>query len=338
MPKTKQAAVRHRILDECFQNTNHLPSGIENIEYGGCWTVDELIEKIEEKSGIVIGDRTIKSDFVAMKIEYGAPIKNERGIGYYYTDKDFSITKNPLSDKDFKVLNEIVDILKNYRGFKYFEEADTLISKIEENMSQTDFSKIQLDILPNYSGIQFISSIKEAIFNRKVISLINQEFDKEEVEVIFHPYVLKEYNNRWFVLGYADKKKNKYGELWLFALDRIKKIKPSDKKFKKPNRKEIKNYFSEIYGVTNYKENETEKVILKLEKFRSNYFKTKPLHKSQKLIKEEVEFDYYSLNLKLNKEIISLFLSFGKDLEVIEPKSFRKEMKEHINRMTEMYS
>jgi predicted DNA-binding transcriptional regulator YafY len=340
MSKTKEAYIRYRIIDECFQNTGHLPSTAQNSFFGGCWTIEELIDKIFEKTDgkLEVSDRTIQYDFEHMKIEFGAPIENERGIGYRYSDPSFSLTKNPLTENDFKMFDEVIEILKNYSSFKYFEDSDTLISKRNDQKSDSQYSKIQLDTLPAYKGFKNISVIKDAIFERNPICISNKEFEKEETDIIFHPYILKEFNNRWFVLGYADKKKGKYGKLWLLALDRIVKIQPSEIKYKKPNKKELRNYFSDIFGVTNYSDKQKEKVIAKIEKFRSNYFKTKPIHKSQKLIKEEADFDYYSLKLKLNNEIISLFLSFGKDLEVIEPESFRQEIKLHVQQMNLLYS
>lgn len=337
MPKNKNAMKRYRILDECFQNDYHLPSCSHNPAHRGCWTLEELIEKIFEKTGISISERTLKNDMYDLKSYYNAPIKNQRGVGWKYEDPHFSIFDNPLSDRDYKILNEITEILKNYRGFKYFEDADSIISKIEDNKLHSDYQKIQLDILPAYSGLKFISKIKEAIFEKKAIQIINKEFDQEEASIAFHPYILKEFNNRWFVLGFANKSKGKFGKLWILALDRIVKISNSEIQYRKPNKKELKLYFSEIYGVTNYREKEAETVIVKIDKYRSNYIRTKPIHKSQTLMKEEVDYDYYSMKLKLNNEIISLFLSFGKDLEVVKPKNFRKAMNEHTEQMFRKY-
>jgi predicted DNA-binding transcriptional regulator YafY len=337
MPKNKNALDRFNILNECFRNDYHLPVGTLNPIHKGCWTKEELVERIYQETGKTIHPKTISNDIRDMRTMYNAPIKSCRGFGWKYEDPKFSISENPLTDQDYQVLSEITEILKNYSGFKYFEDAETIISKIEDNKLHSDYQRIQLDTLPAYSGLQFISKIKEAVFEMKAIKLINKEFEKDEKEIVFHPYILKEYNNRWFVLGYANKKAGKYGKLWLLALDRIVKIHPSEVKYRKPDKKELRNYFTQIFGVTNYQDIQTEKVIIKIEKFRSNYFKTKPIHKSQKLIKEEADYDCYSLKLKLNKEIISLFLSFGKDLEVVEPTSFRDDIKDHVNEMHKLY-
>ena len=50
---------------------------------------------------------------------------------------------------------------------------------------------------------------------------------------------------------------------------------------------------------------------------------TKPLHLSQRIISEDDGYTKISINVKINKELISLLLSFGPDVEVIAPASLR---------------
>jgi len=326
MPKNKQAALRYKLIDRCFQRDNYMSSSTQNRLHKGYWKVDDLLDVIEEELGVRISERTLKNDFTDMQVDYEAPIVNLRNVGYKYEYK-FSITDNPLSEKDFAILNEIIDILKHYTAFKYFEDAETLISKIEENKTKSDYTKIQLDTLPRYSGLQYIEAIKKGIFEKYVIALSYKTFKNEEMEVNFHPYLLKEYNNRWFVLGYTNKKKGTYEGIGLYALDRIKGINKTELKYRKPKTKELAAYFADIYGVTNFPDKTVERILIKVSKFRSNYLNTKPIHPSQKLYKQEIEYDFYTFNLKINKELISLFQSFGADLEVLEPTELRNQMK-----------
>ncbi len=336
MPLNKSAFYRYRLLDECFQRKHHIPSSSQNTQWVGYWHISDLMKYIEEKTDKGISEKMLRNDIRALREDFGAPIHSEKNIGYAYSEP-FSIFENPLRDDDYKILNEIIEILKNYSGFKYFDEADTIISKLEENRLHKDFYRIQLDTLPGYVGLEYITPLKNAIFDKKPISLTYKEFDREVVQLVYHPYILKEYNNRWFVLGYAEKTDNAFGKIWLFALDRILKIQPGTCKYIKPEKDIITRYFYDIFGVTNYKEREPEKVIIRVKKFRSNYIKTKPIHASQKLIREDIEFDDYGLKLKLNNEIISHFLSFGEDLAVIEPSSFIEEIKRHIATMYHQY-
>lgn len=68
-------------------------------------------------------------------------------------------------------------------------------------------------------GIQHLSTLYEAIINKQVLEITHQDFKTEEpYSVIFHPYFLKRYNNRWFLLGLNEET---CIPIWNLALDRI---------------------------------------------------------------------------------------------------------------------
>ena len=81
---------------------------------------------------------------------------------------------------------------------------------------------IQIEKAPAQKGNENIQPLLEAIMERQVIELHYKSFfsDKEKVHIL-HPYLLKEYRNRWYVIGLHDFHKN----ITPFALDRIIKLK-----------------------------------------------------------------------------------------------------------------
>ena len=79
-------------------------------------------------------------------------------------------------------------------------------------------------------------------------------------------------------------------------------------------------------------------VVLRVSNNRFNYIKTKPLHLSQRIVLEEDGFTRIKINVKINKELISLLLSFGPDVEVLSPASLRKEMENKISAMSDRYN
>jgi hypothetical protein len=51
-------------------------------------------------------------------------------------------------------------------------------------------------------GIEYLSQLYDAIINEQVLEVEYQDFKSEEpFTLTFHPYYLKQYNNRWFVFG-----------------------------------------------------------------------------------------------------------------------------------------
>jgi len=100
---------------------------------------------------------------------------------------------------------------------------------------------------------------------------------------------------------------------------------------------DFEEYFDDVIGVTVPERLEPVNVLLRVSNNRYNYIKTKPLHLSQRKVSEERNHTTISINVKINKELIALLLSFGHDVEVISPAVLRAEMKKVISAMSDIY-
>jgi predicted DNA-binding transcriptional regulator YafY len=150
----------------------------------------------------------------------------------------------------------------------------------------------------------------------------NPFFGERKTKIV-HPYVLKEYNNRWFLLCYSEDYKTE----GIYALDRISELERIEKKYRNPDKNLINTYFSEIIGVTNIKEEPVQEIILKLTKYRASYLRTKPIHTSQKIVRENEDYIWFSFSLKINNELIALILGFGMDIKVDKPIQLAEQLK-----------
>jgi predicted DNA-binding transcriptional regulator YafY len=175
--------------------------------------------------------------------------------------------------------------------------------------------------------LHHIEKLKKAIKEQQVLEIDYQPFNKDLLILHIHPYLLKEYNNRWFVFCYT----NEYKGKGVYALDRILNIRKTDLKYKSISVKTIQNYFKDILGCTNIKENKVEKIVVRLKNFRANYLISKPNHHSQKVLKKDDQYTWFSFNLKINPELTAYLLSFGPDLKVEEPKVLVDEMKKLLS-------
>ena len=265
---------------------------------------------------------------------YIAPIKNVRGLGYTYSEADFRITNNPLTERDIEWLTDAVGILRQFKGFSHFYEVESLIYKLEEKINKNNKYGIQFDTLPDTAGLDWIEPVKQAINKEKVLEMKYKPFLSVSSKIQIHPYLLKEYNNRWFVIGLTKEHKN-FG---VHALDRIESLSESIIKFKQPNRIQLNNYFKDIIGVTNNMDSELEEIIIRISRYRAEYLKTKPIHESQKILAENDDFIRFSFKLKLNKELTALLLEFGKDLIIEKPESLITEFKNIYNQALKNYS
>ena len=340
MSVTIKQFARYRIIDECLQNNMHIPSTSNNPEDRGIWPIVDLIDAITQKLDLEkpVSDRTVKEDIYRMKkdedLKYSAPIKNKFGIGYYYSDPTFNINGKKLSPAEEQALSDVVGLLKQFKGFKYFEGIEGLIHSIEEQINHSEFLDIQFDVLPDYRGLEYIDTIKKAIQKKQVLKMTYKAFYEEAaIPRHIHPYLLKEYNNRWFVYAYT----NEYKSEGVYGLDRIIRLVKTDLKYRDPCKNNIINYFKDIIGVTNFADRKIEKIVVRLNVDRAKYLITKPIHHSQKLIESGDDYIWFEFKLKPNNELAAWILSFGKDIVVEEPDSLVKEIKGYLQKAYENY-
>ena len=69
-----------------------------------------------------------------------------------------------------------------------------------------------------------------------------------------------------------------------------------------------------------------------------NYLRTLPLHASQKELVSTEEYADFEYFLRPTFDFMQELLSQGDEIEVLEPKSFREEMKDILQRMLKRYS
>src|SRR5450755_2780605 len=248
MPVNRNALIRYRTIDKCLQNRRRK------------WKIENLIEACNEAlyeyEGLEHGVsmRTIRLDLNAMrsdKLGYNAPIIVVDKKYYSYEDADYSISNIPLTTQDLNVLQEVAHLLRQFKGFSHFGEVTEMVNKLEDKIYSEkflqapviDFEKNELLI-----GINWLDPLYRAIIAQTTIQLSYQSFKARSAsEIIFFPYLLKEYRNRWFVLGMP--KKNK--EVITLALDRVQDIKLlPDILFEQNKRFDASTYFQDIVGVT----------------------------------------------------------------------------------------
>lgn len=202
MPVNRNALIRYRTIDNCLRNKYRQ------------WTLDDLIEACSEAlyeyEGIDKGvsRRSVQMDLQMMRSEklgYNAPIIVLDKKYYTYEDPDYSITNIPLTDQDLGKLTEVVEILRQFKGFTHFNELNGMVQRLEDRIHTAKTKQapiIDLEKNDNLKGLEWIDAIYQAILKKKAISLTYQSFKAREANTFtFHPYFLKEYRNRWFVLG-----------------------------------------------------------------------------------------------------------------------------------------
>ena len=200
MPVNKNALIRYKTIDNCLRNKYRR------------WTLEDLVEKCSEvlyemegiKKGVSV--RTIQGDIQMMrsdKLGYNAPIEVYEQKYYRYSDKDYSITQMPLTQNDFELMQEAVDMLRELKDFKQFNAISDIVSRLQENLAITKHNKrpiIHFDNVKDLKGIELLNPLYNYISHKQTIKITYQSFSSNKlIEYILFPYLLKEFRNRWFI-------------------------------------------------------------------------------------------------------------------------------------------
>ena len=314
MAQNKGAIVRYRAIDKCLRSKH------------GKYGIDELRRACEEalydafSERISVSRRQLYLDLNHMESNAGfrAEIEHYRdgkNVYYRYADPNFSIEKAPITDDEMNQLKETILMLNRFKGMPHFEWMEEILSKLEDTFH-----------------LKSSEALFEAIVNKQVLNIRYKSFKKNKpITCEIHPYYLKQYNNRWFLLGWN----TEFKDITNFALDRIEAVSPMLGEYKpKPEDLDFDEYFEDIVGVTIPKDKRIEHIVMRIAPDRYPYIKNKPLHSSQHNYDKVFQV---SIDVIPNKELIALLLSFGSQLEVLEPQSVREMMRDHVKTLNKFY-
>jgi predicted DNA-binding transcriptional regulator YafY len=334
MATNKNATIRYQALDRCFRNPGRRYSINDLIEACN----DALLELDPSSSGVK--RRQIYEDIKFMKdsLGYDAPIesyKEGRNAYYRYSEKDFSINNQPLNEQEAQQLKESLMTLSRFKGMPQFEWVEEIKARLEQSFSlKTEEHVISFDDNKFLVGKELIGNLYTAIVNKKVVSIEYKPYGKDSITTVISPYHLKQYNNRWFLFG----KSIGYDNLTNFPLDRIISITEDKTKYEPNNSIDFNEYFDDVIGVSFPLEQEAQKIVLKIDIDRWPYIKTKPIHGSQKIKEENEDFATIEIELIINRELVTLILSFGEDIEIVKPTALREYIITKIKLINSKYN
>lgn len=152
-------------------------------------------------------------------------------------------------------------------------------------------------------------------------------------ERTIEPYALKEFKNRWYVMG-NDKKDN---TIKSFALDRIKDITFLSQKFQKSPAFNIDDHFKYCFGIIGPNADSPEEVILSFEPFQGKYIKTLPLHHTQEILLDTKKEVRIKLTLYITHDFKMELLSLGDEVKVLQPQSLIEDLKSIYKKALKQY-
>ena len=336
MATTKTPLIRYKILDKCFRNP------YKNFYF------ETLLEAVNEALFEITGDvegiktRQLRDDIAFMRSAEGwnielAKLSDGKKKIYRYEDVNFSINNAPLNAVEMDQFQSAIQVLSQFEGMPQFEGIQAIIAKLKTDLKTTSNQKpfIGFDSSQDLKGIEHFSTLYNAVQNKTPLEIRYKDFKSEEpYTYIFHPYYLKEYNNRWFLFGLHPESGKPD---WNVAIDRIEEVLPSAVPFIENEQIDWQDYFSDMIGVSKSEVAVLENVVLHFNQLTGKYMENKSLHETQK----HKWLDENTLEVKIkvivNYELERLILSYAESVAVVEPQHLKDKIKSRLLKGLENY-
>lgn len=352
MPQNKNAIARYIILDELLQ-----------YKYG--YTIAELTErcnrKLEDNGQETVTKRCIEKDLNAIEgypfyAEINrsghTPIDDKNGKPrrvqlVRYSNPYYSIFNHELNDDEKALLRKALEPFGKFEDIPGFEQIEQLIASLNVEVDESK-KFVYYSVNEKGTNTKVFGKLYSAITEQKAIDLTYHTFDEpEKKHVLLHPYILKEWNRRWYLIAAADDT----GKILTFALDRIDDVGTCNNLEFVPPKDDLIERFEDIVGITYFDDAAIETIYLWVSDKSFNYLDTKPIHGSQTMLNdgsdEEVSLrqkhpdlkggKFVRLECMINYELVHEILAYGKGMVVLSPTSLRDEIIQEFQEMMNNY-
>ena len=339
MPANKNAYIRYKALDECFR------------DWGKQYTWEKLqdyVERAVAKEGVTqVSISTLRADVNFMKSEAGgnAPIKtyHDGHVVYLrYDDPDFSILQQEITPRELKQLTDTVEMLSRFKGLPNYEWLTTTLTELKVRFGLEGTAKDSVAFAHNdrLAGLQWFEPLFNAINKRQAVEVRYHRFGKPERLRVIHPYQMRQYNNRWYLVGREDRLRDRH-RLVVLPIDRMTDVKTAEGvEFRPESSYQLERHFKYNVGVSVQPKGKVETIIIKAWSYAVDYLETKPIHETQRIWEVSPEGETpawvkYRMELMVNEELIQQLHVYADQCEVLQPESLKKKIADRAKAILE---
>ena len=268
----------------------------------------EQIHKYIQSYDLEISQRTLQRDLSDLKNEFGIEIVFDK------VDNCYSINYDESGNID--------EVL---RLFKISNSAQVMIETINEGKNTLKY--ISLDSSENLTGIELMEPLITALKTKQVITFNHFSFQTEESKLItLHPYLLKEYKNRWFLNGENIETKI----FFIYGIERISNLVLTGNYFVPKEGFDPKTNFENVIGIATrpfIKGLPEQDFVLSMKQEQGRYFKTLPWHPNHEILVDGKDEFRVKLHLLPNYEFMQILYQYCEKVTVLEPQWLRDHLK-----------
>lgn len=293
-----------------------------------------------DQNHLSFSKNTLDRDLRSLRQDYGADIYIDAEYRYSYASGSYFVLRQMLADHpqigravSLAALNHPSPLIS-----MPFIEVLKRLSEEEEGMVTTPADELEGVLLDDGRYIE-LTAVRNQLFgairNRKMVYFRYAKFgSRREFGLRFHPYLLREYQGRWYVLG--DKEQGSKVLQRIYGLERIVKLEVLQDEARLPEN-DPRDYFRDIIGVSRPSHRKAEQICIAADRKTADYLRSQPWHHSQKEIRTEGNWTEFSFLLVPNAELEALVLAQGAGLRVKQPQTLRARLRERGEELRKNY-
>ena len=261
-----------------------------------------------------------------------------------YTDPDFSILQQEITPREMQQLTETVEMLSRFKGLPNYEWLNQTLTelKVRFGLEGTAKDSVAFAHNDNLVGLRWFEPLFQAINSKRVVAVMYHRFGKPERQRVIHPYQLRQYNYRWYLVGREDCLRERHRQVVL-PIDRMSDVKTlDDVEFRPESAYQIERHFNNNVGESVLPEGKVEVVRVKAWSYAADYMETKPIHFSQRVIDENDNvnengeaYKKFEWRVQVNEELVQQLLVYADQSEILQPESLKNKISERAKAILE---
>ena len=258
-----------------------------------------------------ISIRTLQRDIRDIREQFGIEIANER-----HGEKRYYIRSRPENDNTaYRLLeacqmHQAIQETEPFRKVLYFDDRKPI-------------------------GLEYINGLVFACAHRKIIEFTYHTYWNDNMSLrTVHPLALRQALGRWYLVAVDTKDLR----LKTFGLDRIDDLDISKTSFTEKYDYDISGIFRNALGVFHDSSQQTQKVVLTVEREQACYLQSYPIHHSQVIVKKQDDEVIVEFHVQVTEDLVMEIMKMGAKVQVLRPAGLRKRIMKEIRELRELYA
>lgn len=275
----------------------------------------------------------LNEEWVAdVDISRGSPIERRTFNNYIRAIWDMfkiNIECNRKNEYKYRIMSTDIDPIISH-----------MINNFEQNLALGKAVAMSKRIIVDKApmGTEYLEKIMEAMKDSRLITFEFRNFNNGTPFIVTGaPYCVKLYQQRWYVVVRDEDEETEDDIIDTYSLDRITSLTVEDKKFLMPADFNADDFFRYSFGVRVNYEDDPMLITLKVKAKEREYFRTLPLHHSQRETETYNDYSIFTIEIVPTVEFLMKILSYGSLVEVLLPQDYRNVVKKEVEHMYNTY-